>query len=54
MIVILVLGPLIADGLTEEKYYKHDTVGADSACCVKMVFILLTKVIAVYMQFFIV
>ena len=46
-----VLDPLIADGPTEEGSCKQGTIGAGGPCCVEMVLALLTKVIAVHVQF---
>lgn len=48
------MGPLIANSLTEEKGYKQDTIRSGNSSYIKILFILLTKVIAIYMQFFIV
>lgn len=54
MIATLMLSPLIADSSTEEKSYKQGMVEVSGPCYVKMVFALLTKVIAIHVQFFIV
>lgn len=51
--VTFVLCLLIADSSTKKGVYKQGTVRAGGPCCVKIVFALLTKVIAVYTQFFI-
>ncbi len=51
LVAILVLGLLIVDGSIEERDYKQDTVRAGSPYSVKIVFALLTEVIAVHMQF---
>ena len=45
---------LIANISTEEKNYKRDMVRAGSSYYIKTVFALLTEVIAIYVQFFII
>lgn len=51
VILALVLSPLVADGPSKKRNYKWNTLWASSPNCVKVIFTLLTKVIAIHMRF---
>lgn len=51
LVIMLVLGSSIIDGFIENKGYKQDILRFNSSHYIKIVFVLVTKVIAVYIQF---
>ena len=49
---MLVLGPFEADNATEENDGKQGTIYLYSTWYLKIIFTLLTKIVAVYVEFF--
>lgn len=54
LMVVLILSPLVANHLLKKQSYKQSIFWTNGFSCVKMIFILLTKMVAIYLRFLLV